>query len=73
MNVQDITVRIPQVSSLFKGYDMDQEHKDLVHWLHGYIPCSIHSQASLLGGTAPLCSDPPQPIVTATVPDTFLN
>ncbi len=38
-----------------KGYDMDQEHK--VHWLHGCIPCSIHSQASLLGGTAPLCSD----------------
>ncbi len=29
----------------------------LLHWLHGCIPCSIHSQASLLGGTAPLCSD----------------
>ncbi len=43
------------VSTLFKGYEMDQEHK--VHWFRGRIPCSIHSQASLLGGTAPLCSD----------------
>ncbi len=43
------------VSSLFQGYDLDQEH--ILQWLHGFTPCSINSQASLLGGTAPLCSD----------------